>query len=110
MCDGVSHCLDNSDEMNCQSCASPAFNCGNGHCINSVLRCNGVDDCMDKSDEIGCICKETDFKCKAVNPSSSFDVHRCIPRNQLCDKIYQCPDGGDELNCTESETAALRKY
>lgn len=70
-CDGIPHCSDNSDEINCKcqsshyccrvmlttvglSCQSGSTYCGNGICIADSKRCNGVQDCSTGSDEIEC--------------------------------------------------------
>lgn len=63
ICDGISDCLDSSDERNelCSTiiCHADQFKCFYGACINREKFCNGVTDCKDGSDEFNCGKSET---------------------------------------------------
>lgn len=60
VCDGVQHCVDNSDEsVGCKNIESrcKGFLCKNKHCLsNKKWVCDGHNDCGDNSDELDC-CK-----------------------------------------------------
>ncbi|KAK9745300.1 Low-density lipoprotein receptor domain class A [Popillia japonica] len=89
-CDGVVHCSNMGDEMNCECDLKNYFHCGNGtSCIENAKKCNGVIDCWDKTDEFDCHrdC-EVDEK-----PCSSGE---CIKKEYFCDGIPHCSDNSDE--------------
>lgn len=116
-CDGVSDCLDGSDEIeqNCQQrCLNITnrFRCSNKQCIDSRYRCDGSPDCRDASDELNC-CKSLEkFTLNIICNYSSFiaphnlSCHgytcrkskKCIPKDWLCDGTMDCgqDDGSDE--------------
>ncbi|XP_035811393.2 low-density lipoprotein receptor-related protein 2a isoform X1 [Amphiprion ocellaris] len=99
-CDGVDHCHDNSDEVNCginnTTCSPSAFTCANQRCVPAGWRCDGHNDCFDNSDEINCpthvpgTCPANQFTCAN---------HRCIPHTWRCDTDNDCGDSSDEADC-----------
>ncbi|XP_053716301.1 suppressor of tumorigenicity 14 protein homolog [Synchiropus splendidus] len=62
VCDGVVHCKDRSDELNCtrayvKGCSPSSFKCSNGKCVSKANpECDWVKDCSDGSDELRCAC------------------------------------------------------
>ena len=51
VCDGVAHCSDKSDEIDCKTCA---HKCPEGYCLPAKLKCDGTPHCTDGSDEWQC--------------------------------------------------------
>ncbi|KAL5264130.1 hypothetical protein ACHWQZ_G005271 [Mnemiopsis leidyi] len=106
LCDGVVHCKDKSDEMDCQNATCPqgSMPCGDGTCITADLFCNGVPNCNTNStlftDEIcdfdNLRCPQTQFMC---------DTDTCIPKDWICDGSSDCTNGKDELNCPEESNS-----
>ncbi|XP_063925020.1 very low-density lipoprotein receptor-like [Zophobas morio] len=89
-CDGIIHCSNKIDEMNCDCNLDTHFRCGNvTSCLLKLKKCDGFVDCWDKSDEIDCKqgCKNNTIPC--LNGD-------CIPKENFCDGKYHCPDRSDE--------------
>ncbi|XP_039704809.1 complement factor I [Pteropus medius] len=53
-CDGINHCVDQSDELCCKGCRGDSFLCKSGVCIPNKYRCNGEVDCITGEDESDC--------------------------------------------------------
>lgn len=56
-CDRIEHCVDGSDEKDCDFCMQPdMFQCFDGACLPWKARCDRTHDCAGCSyeDEIGC--------------------------------------------------------
>ncbi|RZC35245.1 low-density lipoprotein receptor-related protein 6 [Asbolus verrucosus] len=89
-CDGIVHCSNKSDEMNCDCDLETNFRCGNmTSCLSKEKKCDGIVDCWDKSDELDCKkgCKNGTVPCLSGD---------CIPKENFCDGEYHCPDQSDE--------------
>ena len=135
VCDGKTHCLDNTDEINCLrtnictsftmkltvvycltsckasnhcECSKSYFQCVSGGCIPVNKLCDRIVDCQDSSDEHICSypqCKVDEFRC---------DNHRCVALLLVCNSFNDCFDSSDENNCTaihyHSILSDLSKY
>ncbi|KAL3288606.1 hypothetical protein HHI36_003043 [Cryptolaemus montrouzieri] len=94
-CDGISHCLDKSDEepgyCSGRTCPPGWFLCKNKRCTLEKTVCNGIDDCGDSTDEYNCTCpSDSHFKCKNGE---------CISIDFRCDRDLDCQDASDEMEC-----------
>lgn len=98
-CNGVSDCVDGSDEDNCGCDEATQYKCASdmdsnfNKCIDKNLLCDGVRDCPQGDDEKNC--KECRNPDAIYCPSTST----CYPSIARCDGISQCPDHSDELEC-----------
>ncbi|XP_063218704.1 atrial natriuretic peptide-converting enzyme-like [Bacillus rossius redtenbacheri] len=54
-CDGHIDCEDQTDELNCFTCAKGLIHCGGRRCISQTHMCDGVVDCPWGQDERNCI-------------------------------------------------------
>lgn len=55
MCDGVPHCQDRSDELECLKMEGCDHLCDeNNRCVPETFLCDGERDCQDGSDEANC--------------------------------------------------------
>ncbi|XP_075067426.1 low-density lipoprotein receptor-related protein 10 [Mixophyes fleayi] len=91
-CDGVWHCANGRDEINCTGCAEGHFPCAKSRaCYPITERCNYQTSCQDETDEKGCRgCQPGGFHC---------DLERCVYEAWVCDGQADCQDGSDEKNC-----------
>lgn len=106
-CDGVSNCIDDSDERDCNvdKCQQNkrVFCAKSNQCARreNSKRCDGIVDCPDNSDEENCQqCQEN----LNVIPCDS----KCLPSSYRCDGTVQCSDLRDESNCEDYETNTKR--
>ena len=80
VCDRITHCMDASDEVYCQSYDIP-----------EDLPSAQIDDVKPQPEVKPKTCLRTDFTCR---PSM-----KCIPYLKRCDGVQDCPDGSDEQSC-----------
>lgn len=104
-CDGISHCVDNSDESinYCATRKCPHetfFQCRNFRCIYKNETCNQVDNCGDNSDEENCSCTSDEFRC---------GNGECISTKYQCDFDPDCKDASDEMNCPPRDCSEMQE-
>ena len=113
-CDGLYHCLDKSDESNCDSCPPERpFRCpGTSLCLDPLHFKNSIDRCdSTRNNEEYC---RAVAKASHVNISDIFhcDKDTCIPHSYLCKghlpwveiestRVAFCKDKTDLTNCHE---------
>ncbi|KAL5005791.1 hypothetical protein ScPMuIL_016949 [Solemya velum] len=101
-CDGISHCIDNSDEEPAfcadRICPFTMFKCDQKRCLPKFKQCDGSIDCLDQSDEADCQCAENEWRCKNG---------KCIMEKYRCDWENDCADYSDEVNCTDLDCSKL---
>ncbi|CAF4907208.1 unnamed protein product [Rotaria sp. Silwood1] len=108
-CDGIWHCLDGADEINCDSL--PLINCSLSHhiCVSSLtnqLMCLPIDkandgniDCLGATDEPK-LCRSIENKFKLENFYCHNDKYKlCISYKNLCNNYKDCEYGDDEQAC-----------
>ncbi|GLV38327.1 Megalin [Carabus blaptoides fortunei] len=89
-CDGIIHCFDQSDEMQCDCNLNTHFQCGhNISCFPNVKKCDGAVDCWDAFDEKSCT-----TECGTDNVSCYNG--ECISKERFCDGNFDCQDKSDE--------------
>ena len=128
VCDFMSDCPDQSDELFCNHPHCSAFACKDGPCVSINKHCDGQCDCLDCSDEAGCpspmriyndyqIFNESwlinldgsgYFTYRVMNDSEACpNTHyrcttgqeHCLPVYTRCNGIYDCFHHEDERDC-----------
>jgi hypothetical protein len=96
ICDTISNCGGNTDEMNCESrvCNSDEVRCSTGQCIKLDDFCNSRASCRGRGESPTSVCLE--YEC-AEGSSKCASDGRCVPNDKLCDTFQDCDDGSDEL-------------
>ena len=74
VCDGTAHCLDESDENDCNICG---HKCPEGYCLPSKLKCDGTPQCSDGSDEWQC--NTTKVNQKIIKNNNSKPISTTAP-------------------------------
>jgi low density lipoprotein-related protein 2 len=103
-CDGLPHCRDGSDELNCTyTVPCTQFQCENKRCVPNSWVCDGVIDCsndgQDRSDERNCNTTKCDTDSGREFRCNNMPHGKCLSVTQLCDGHDDCGDGSDEQNC-----------
>ncbi|KAK9511107.1 hypothetical protein O3M35_005737 [Rhynocoris fuscipes] len=117
VCDGVNHCQNGFDELNCKEHCEKHGNCSaevlakivceTGHicdnntkCLSIESVCNGVTECKDGSDE-GTMC---DLQCEYPYEWQCDNNTKCVDLKHLCNGVPDCIDRSDEgLLCGETQ-------
>jgi len=108
-CDGIWHCLNGADEINCDS--SSLINCPSYHhiCVSLLkneLIClpiekanDGIIDCLGATDEPK-LCRSNYDESKLENfYCNKNNIGPCIQHQNLCDGHNDCDNGDDEQVC-----------
>ena len=87
VCDGLSDCIDESDERDCK---------GKSKSSNLEVEITSPNSVLQSSAEVeNSICEADQFECR-------FETS-CIPERWVCDNQIDCKDGSDESDCDPSE-------
>ena len=71
VCDGLSDCIDGTDEYNCSvNCAKEEYTCSDGKCLNRTLLCDGIRHCLKGEDETHPDCMG--LSTQTVSPLTTF--------------------------------------
>jgi hypothetical protein len=97
VCNGVSDCIDGSDEMVCEP-DGDMYDCGDGEQIYSSWVCDGEADCENASDELECEGIEPG---PGPEPAISCGDGTSVPLSWVCDGYPDCETGADEVDCRE---------
>ena len=93
-CDGVKHCADESDEINCQAqaCKNDEFQCETTrHCIPNSWKCDREADCVDATDELNC-----DGSVTAFAPQCSTKYRAAVKIPQIGKNLQDFAGSGSE--------------
>ncbi|KAF5307276.1 hypothetical protein FQR65_LT06992 [Abscondita terminalis] len=109
VCDGVIHCRNGADELNCPnncdskincSCLKSEMKCANGKCVPKFKFCDKFNDCGDWSDE--------------PDLCSCSNYLRLTHPERVCDGIRHCHDRSDEdpniCNCTANSFICAKSH
>ncbi|XP_022106156.1 uncharacterized protein LOC110987602 isoform X2 [Acanthaster planci] len=98
MCDGMSDCLDNQDELHESCwCLANTLRCltasGYKYCIGSYQICDSDRDCLKGEDEEPSLCDcQSGFYCHRI-PNGQYG---CLNSSDICNGERQCMNGYDE--------------
>ena len=80
VCDGVTDCPDNTDEVDCDHVCN----------FSNVNNVTGKKDCFSSCISSTCVCSDLYFHCT---------LGGCIPWSRVCDGVDDCPNNEDEQVC-----------